>query len=184
MLSILNKDIFSLEMFISVTRRGIKSLAPNNPLPHGESFKFGRVVGFFFFWGTNFCRPHVPVLRGLNFEVKPGQYVALVGASGCGKSTTVGLIERFYDPLAGEILVDGMNVAGYNLSEYRKNISLVSQEPTYFPSPKANVLLVADAVVYIKERFGLIFFLGQFEMLPKKKSIKLVVMPMYPPSKH
>jgi ATP-binding cassette, subfamily B (MDR/TAP), member 1 len=76
----------------------------------------------------------VPVLRGLNFEVKPGQYVALVGSSGCGKSTAVGLVERFYDPLAGQILVDGMDVAGYH---YRKNISLVSQEPTYsfFPAP-------------------------------------------------
>ena len=75
-------------------------------------------------------RPHVPVLRGLDIEVKPGQYVALVGSSGCGKSTAVGLIERFYDPLVGQVLVDGMSVAGYNLSEYRKNISLVSQEPT------------------------------------------------------
>ena len=75
-------------------------------------------------------RPHVPVLRGLDIEVKPGQYVALVGSSGCGKSTAVGLIERFYDPLVGQVLVDSMSVAGYNLSEYRKNISLVSQEPT------------------------------------------------------
>jgi len=76
-------------------------------------------------------RAHVPVLRGLNFEIKPGQYVALVGSSGCGKSTAVGLVERFYDPLVGEVLVDGMNVGGYNLAEYRKSISLVSQEPTY-----------------------------------------------------
>jgi ATP-binding cassette, subfamily B (MDR/TAP), member 1 len=77
----------------------------------------------------------VPVLRGLNFEVKPGQYVALVGSSGCGKSTAVGLVERFYDPLAGQVLVDGMDVAGYNISDFRKNISLVSQEPTYsYPS--------------------------------------------------
>jgi ATP-binding cassette subfamily B (MDR/TAP) protein 1 len=78
-------------------------------------------------------RPHVPVLRGLDIEVKPGQYVALVGSSGCGKSTAVGLIERFYDPIVGQVLVDGMDVAGYNLSDYRKNISLVSQEPTYAP---------------------------------------------------
>jgi ATP-binding cassette subfamily B (MDR/TAP) protein 1 len=75
-------------------------------------------------------RPHVPVLRGLDFEVKPGQYVALVGSSGCGKSTAVGLIERFYDPVVGQVLVDGMDVQGYNVAEYRKNISLVSQEPT------------------------------------------------------
>jgi ATP-binding cassette subfamily B (MDR/TAP) protein 1 len=76
----------------------------------------------------------VPVLRSLNLEVKPGQYVALVGSSGCGKSTTVGLITRFYDPAAGEVLIDGVPVSGYNLSEYRKNISIVSQEPTYRPS--------------------------------------------------
>jgi ATP-binding cassette, subfamily B (MDR/TAP), member 1 len=64
-------------------------------------------------------------------DIKPGQYVALVGASGCGKSTTVGLIERFYDPIAGEVLVDGVPVSEYNLADYRKNISIVSQEPTY-----------------------------------------------------
>ena len=52
-------------------------------------------------------------------------------SSGCGKSTAVALIERFYDPVVGQVLVDGMDVQGYNVSEYRKNISLVSQEPTY-----------------------------------------------------
>jgi ATP-binding cassette, subfamily B (MDR/TAP), member 1 len=81
-------------------------------------------------------RPHVPVLRGLDFEVKPGQYVALVGSSGCGKSTAVALIERFYDPVVGQVLVDGMDVQGYNVSDYRKNISLVSQEPTYLTPGK------------------------------------------------
>jgi ATP-binding cassette, subfamily B (MDR/TAP), member 1 len=76
-------------------------------------------------------RPHVPVLRGLNLEIKPGQYVALVGPSGCGKSTCISLIERFYDPRAGQIVVDGVPVTEYYLDEYRKCISLVSQEPTY-----------------------------------------------------
>ena len=71
------------------------------------------------------------VLKGLNLDIKPGQYVALVGTSGCGKSTTVGLIERFYDPIAGEVLIDGIPVSSYNLSKYRQNISIVSQEPTY-----------------------------------------------------
>ena len=89
-------------------------------------------------------RPHVPVLRGLHFELKPGQYVALVGSSGCGKSTAVQLIERFYDPLVGQVLVDGMDVQGYNLSEYRKNISLVSQEPTLYQGTiRFNILLGA-----------------------------------------
>jgi ATP-binding cassette subfamily B (MDR/TAP) protein 1 len=50
-------------------------------------------------------RPQVRVLRGLDIEAKPGTYVALVGASGCGKSTVIQLIERFYDPLAGKVMV-------------------------------------------------------------------------------
>lgn len=53
-------------------------------------------------------RPSVCVLQGLTFTVEPGTYVALVGASGCGKSTTIQLIERFYDPLRGAVYVSDM----------------------------------------------------------------------------
>ncbi|KAK9458190.1 P-loop containing nucleoside triphosphate hydrolase protein [Dipodascopsis uninucleata] len=77
-------------------------------------------------------RPQVPVLRGLNLDIKPGQYVALVGSSGCGKSTTIGLIEEFYRPLAGQILLDGVDITKFNINEYRKSIALVSQEPTLY----------------------------------------------------
>ncbi|THH26451.1 hypothetical protein EUX98_g7736 [Antrodiella citrinella] len=77
-------------------------------------------------------RPGVPVLRGLNLTVEPGTYVALVGASGCGKSTTIQLIERFYDPLAGSVYIDDHPVTDLNVTEYRKHIALVSQEPTLY----------------------------------------------------
>ena len=87
-------------------------------------------------------RPEQPVLRGLNLTVKPGQYVALVGASGCGKSTTIQLMERFYDPLAGGVFVDGKDVSSYNVNNYRSFLSLVSQEPTlYQGTVRENVLL-------------------------------------------
>ena len=90
-------------------------------------------------------RPDVPVLRGLNLTVKPGQYVALVGASGCGKSTTVALMERFYDPLAGGVYVDDKEVSRLNLNQYRSFLALVSQEPTlYQGTVKDNILLGAD----------------------------------------
>jgi ATP-binding cassette subfamily B (MDR/TAP) protein 1 len=89
-------------------------------------------------------RPGVRVLRDLSFEVKPGTYIALVGASGSGKSTTIQLIERFYDPLAGDIYLDGERITDLNIQEYRKHLALVSQEPTlYAGTVRFNVLLGA-----------------------------------------
>lgn len=90
-------------------------------------------------------RPEQPVLRGLNLSVKPGQYIALVGASGCGKSTTIALLERFYDPLVGGIYVDGKEISSLNLNDYRSFVALVSQEPTLYQGTiRENVLLGAD----------------------------------------
>ncbi|KAG6331124.1 hypothetical protein ID866_7968 [Astraeus odoratus] len=90
-------------------------------------------------------RPGVRVLRGMNLTVEPGTYVALVGASGCGKSTVIQLIERFYDPLVGQILLDGQAINEYNIQEYRKQIALVSQEPTlYAGTIRFNILLGAS----------------------------------------
>lgn len=87
-------------------------------------------------------RPEQPVLRGLNLIVRPGQYVALVGASGCGKSTTIALLERFYDPLSGGVYVDGKEISGLNINDYRSHIALVSQEPTLYQGTiKDNILL-------------------------------------------
>lgn len=89
-------------------------------------------------------RPEQPVLRGLNLTVRPGQYVALVGASGCGKSTTIALLERFYDPLVGGVFIDGKEVSSLNVNQYRSFIALVSQEPTLYQGTiKENILLGA-----------------------------------------
>lgn len=101
--------------------------------PDGQPLS--RVQGHLEFRNVHFrypTRPEQPVLRGLNLEIKAGQYVALVGASGCGKSTTIGLLERFYDPLVGQVLVDGKDISKLNVNDYRSHIALVSQEPTLY----------------------------------------------------
>lgn len=93
-------------------------------------------------------RPEQPVLRGLNLSIHPGQYVALVGASGCGKSTTIALLERFYDPLSGGIYIDGKEISSLNVNQYRSFIALVSQEPTLYQGTiKENILLGAASEV-------------------------------------
>jgi ATP-binding cassette subfamily B (MDR/TAP) protein 1 len=65
------------------------------------------------------------VLRGLTLTILPNESVALVGESGCGKSTFVNLMMRFYDPDYGQILLDGVDIKEYNLHDLRKAISLV-----------------------------------------------------------
>lgn len=114
--------------------------------PDGERFK--DMEGTIEFRDVHFrypTRPEQPVLRGLNLTVKPGQYVALVGASGCGKSTTIALMERFYDPLSGGVFVDGKEISSLNINDYRGFLALVSQEPTlYQGSVRENILLGAD----------------------------------------
>lgn len=107
-----------------------------------------NVIGDIEFRNVHFRYPtrlHVPVLRGLNLTVKRGQYVALVGSSGCGKSTTIGLIEQFYRPLDGQVMLDGVDISTLNVAEYRKNIGLVQQEPVlYHGSIRDNILLGLD----------------------------------------
>lgn len=81
-------------------------------------------------------------MQGLNIRVEPGQFIALVGASGCGKSTAIGLIERFYNPTSGGILVDGKDISKLNIKEYRSHLALVSQDPVlYSGTVKENILL-------------------------------------------
>ncbi|KAG1758054.1 P-loop containing nucleoside triphosphate hydrolase protein [Suillus lakei] len=89
-------------------------------------------------------RPRIRVLRGLSLTIEPGTYVALVGSSGCGKSTIIQLLERFYDPLSGQISLDGELIDEFNVQAYRQQISLVSQEPTlYAGTIHFNILLGA-----------------------------------------
>ncbi|XP_061657910.1 bile salt export pump-like isoform X2 [Syngnathoides biaculeatus] len=77
-------------------------------------------------------RPDIQVLNGLNVAVKPGQTLAFVGSSGCGKSTSVQLLERFYDPDKGRVMIDGRDSTLVNVPFLRSKIGIVSQEPILF----------------------------------------------------
>ena len=85
-----------------------------------------------------------PVLKNLSFEAQPGDFVGLVGKSGAGKSTTINLICRFYEPDAGTLLIDGHDYKDLDLQHWRRNIGIVLQEPFLFNGT------VADNIAYGK----------------------------------
>jgi subfamily B ATP-binding cassette protein MsbA len=91
------------------------------------------------------------VLTGINFTVKKGQTVALVGPSGGGKSTTSDLIPRFYDVMDGEVLVDGKNIKDYNLQSLRNVMGIVSQETILFNDSIENNIRLGNESATLEE---------------------------------
>ncbi|EER24151.1 ABC transporter, putative [Coccidioides posadasii C735 delta SOWgp] len=109
------------------------------PLPGGEKDVAIEFKNVSFHYPS---RPDHPVLRKINFKIYRGQNVGLVGASGCGKTTIIALLERFYDISSGEILINGKSISAIDVNEYRESASLVSQETTlYQGSIRENVTL-------------------------------------------
>uniref|UniRef100_A0A8C3LE47 ATP-binding cassette sub-family B member 5 n=1 Tax=Chrysolophus pictus TaxID=9089 RepID=A0A8C3LE47_CHRPC len=100
-----------------------------------EGYKPDKLKGEIEFRNIHFSypsRPDITILKGLNLKVQTGKTIALVGASGCGKSTTVQLLQRFYDPDQGEVTLDGRDIRTLNVKWLRENIGIVSQEPVLF----------------------------------------------------
>jgi len=89
-------------------------------------------------------RPDVSTVHDLSFTVKHGETVAIVGPSGAGKSTIFSLIERFYDPDAGRVLIDGVDVRAADLEELRSRIALVPQDVTIFAATAAENIGFGD----------------------------------------
>ncbi|XP_033990128.1 bile salt export pump [Trematomus bernacchii] len=108
---------------------------PKISTSHAVGEKWDNFKGEIQFLNCNFTyptRPDVQVLNGLVVSVKPGQTLAFVGSSGCGKSTSVQLLERFYDPDQGRVLIDGRPSQNVNVPFLRSQIGIVSQEPVLF----------------------------------------------------
>ena len=85
------------------------------------------------------------VLSGIDLTVEPGETVAVIGATGCGKSTLAALIPRFYDPTEGEVLIDGINVKEYDLDALRENIGYVMQKSELFSDTVENNIMWGKA---------------------------------------
>ena len=100
-----------------------------NPI---DGIKPEKLKGEIEFKNVSFEYDYEPILKNINFKVKPGQRVAIFGQTGAGKSTIINLIERFYDATSGEILIDGIDIRKYDLQALRKNIAISMQDVFLF----------------------------------------------------
>lgn len=107
-----------------------------------DAVAVNRVAGQITFNNVSFrYNEDIPILKNISFNVTPGHTLALVGPTGVGKTTMANLIPRFYDPQAGEILIDGLNIKNITQSSLRKQISIVSQDVFLFNGTvKDNIL--------------------------------------------
>jgi len=117
--------------------------------PQGGTFAPQRVRGEVEFRAVSFeyASENGAVLQGINLTVPAGSSLAIVGRSGSGKSTLVSLLPRFYDPTAGAVLIDGVDIRDYRLADLRRQMSLVSQEVVLFnESIRNNILFGATDI--------------------------------------
>ncbi|WP_170234234.1 ABC transporter ATP-binding protein [Segetibacter aerophilus] len=99
--------------------------------PH--AIHLDRAKGAFQFKDVSFCYDvERPILKEVSFEVRPGDRVGIMGSTGAGKSTLVSLLNRFYDPSTGVVMVDEVDIKKYKLKDYRSQFSIVLQEPVLF----------------------------------------------------
>ncbi|OMO97006.1 hypothetical protein COLO4_14920 [Corchorus olitorius] len=132
---------FGLAPYILKRRKSLTSVfeiidrVPKIEPDDNSALKPPNVYGSIELKNVDFCyptRPEMLVLSNFSLKVNGGQTVAVVGVSGSGKSTIISLIERFYDPVAGQVLLDGRDLKVYNLRWLRNHLGLVQQEPIIF----------------------------------------------------
>ena len=135
-----------MQSAMASTERIVEFLDHQEEIPeHEQPVKPERVLGHLRFDQVTFgYRKEMPVLKDVSFEVKPGEMVAIVGATGAGKSTVVNLIERFYDPHQGSVLLDGVDLRRWPRKDLQRQIGLVMQDVFIFSGSLADNILLGE----------------------------------------
>jgi ATP-binding cassette subfamily B protein len=133
-LKVIGRKAGGLQSYLASAERAFALLGERPDVPEQPHARpLGRATGAVVFQNVGFAydSDH-PVLHDVSFEVPPGARVAIVGTTGAGKTTLVSLLTRFYDPTAGAILLDGVDLRDYRLADLRDQYAIVLQEPVLF----------------------------------------------------
>ena len=96
--------------------------------------RLGQIEGRVEFKNVSFhYDPEKPVLKNISFTAHPGETIALVGETGSGKTTIINLLARFYDPVKGQVLIDGQDIKHVQLDSLREKVGIMLQDPFIFP---------------------------------------------------
>jgi len=133
-LKTISRKTSSRQFYLASAERAFALLDERPDVPErSHARSIGRAAGAVAFRHVSFAySPDHPVLHDVSFEVPPGARVAIEGPTGAGKTTLVGLLIRFYDPTAGGILLDGVDLRDYRLADLRNQFTIVLQEPVLF----------------------------------------------------
>jgi ATP-binding cassette subfamily B protein len=123
-----------LTQFLTASQRTFEILDTSRQIVDVEHARpMPRCAGHIVFDNVTFgYHRHEPIIKGVSFEIRPGERVGIVGKSGSGKTTLINLLGRFYDVDEGRILIDGVDIREINLDDLRKAVGIVLQEPFLF----------------------------------------------------
>ena len=141
----------TLQMGMVAANRVFKILDTDSNIEDLGTLEKDHVLGNIKFSNVHFgYLEDEEILHGISFDVKVGQTVAIVGATGAGKSTIINLLNRFYEINSGEILVDDVNIANYKLASLRRNIAVVLQDVFLFADTIAKNISLGDEKVSLE----------------------------------